>query len=179
MGGGTGGAVVVLVGTNNAEKEGTSAIVGKYRMLIKTLKEARVGQIVLSGILPIMGGRGEEYRNCRRMAINTQVQKVCMDEGVGFVDMWLNFVGRVDFFMRDGLHLTGKGAAVLGCEFVRVVDEGTGTLFKLHAQGEMTETTQRSTTTNTHPNKCSPIISDNELKCVCLNVRSIVNKKVS
>ena len=30
--------------------------------------------------------------------------------------------------MRDGLHLTGMGAAVLGCEFVRVVDEGTGTI---------------------------------------------------
>ena len=57
-------------------------------------------------ILPIMGGRGEEYRNCRRMAINAQVQKVCMEEGVGFVDMWLNFVGRGEFFMRDGLHLT-------------------------------------------------------------------------
>ena len=128
MGGGTGGVVLVHVGTNNAEKEGTSSIVGKYRSLIKTLKEARVGQIVLSGILPIMGGRGEEYRNCRRMAINTQVQKVCMEEGVGFVDMWLNFVGRGDFFMRDGLHLTGKGAAVLACEFVRVVDEGTGTI---------------------------------------------------
>ena len=42
MGGGTGGAVLVHVGTNNAEKEGTSAIVGKYRRLIKTLKEARV-----------------------------------------------------------------------------------------------------------------------------------------
>ena len=26
------------------------------------------------------------------------------------------------------LHLTGKGAAVLGCEFVRVVDEGTCTV---------------------------------------------------
>ena len=49
-----------------------------------------------------------------------------MEEGVGFVDMRLNFVGRDDFFMRDGLHLTGKGAAVLGCELVMVVDEGTG-----------------------------------------------------
>ena len=36
-------------------------------------------------------------------------------------------MGRDDFFKRDGLHLTGKGAAVLECEFVRVVDEGTGT----------------------------------------------------
>ena len=66
--------------------------------MIKTLKEARVGQIVLSVILPIRGCRGEEYRNCRKMVINTQVQKVCMEERVGFVDMWLNFVGRDDFF---------------------------------------------------------------------------------
>ena len=72
MGGGTGSAVLVHVGTNNAEKEGTSAIVGKYRRLIKTLKEAPFGQIVLSGMLPIMGGSGEEYRNCRRMAISTE-----------------------------------------------------------------------------------------------------------
>ena len=115
------------VGTNNAE-EGTPAIVGKYRRLIKTLKEARVGHNVLSGILPIMGGRGEVYKNCRGMVTNIQVQKVCMEEGVGFVDMWLNFVGRDDFFVRDGLLLTGKGAAVLGCDFVRVVDEGTGTI---------------------------------------------------
>ena len=63
----------MYVGTNNAEKVGTLAIVGKYRRLIRTLKEAQVGQIVLSGILPIMGGSGEEHRNCRKMAINTQV----------------------------------------------------------------------------------------------------------
>ena len=50
-------------------------------------------------------------------------------------------------------------------------------MFKLDAQGELTEKTQRCTTTNTHPKKCSPIISDNELKCVSLNARSIVNKK--
>ena len=43
MGGGTGGAVLVDVGTNNAEKEGTLAIVGKYRRLIKILKDAGIG----------------------------------------------------------------------------------------------------------------------------------------
>ena len=36
--------------------------------------------------------------------------------------------GKRCFFMRDGLHLTGKGVAVIGCEFVRVVDEDTGTI---------------------------------------------------
>ena len=80
MGCGTGGAVLVHVGTNNAEKEGTSAIVGKYRRLIKTLKEARIGQIVLSGILPVMGGRGQEYGYCRRMTINIRIENVCVEE---------------------------------------------------------------------------------------------------
>ena len=55
-----------------------------------------------------------------------------MEEGVGFVYMWLNVVGRDYFFMRDGLCLTGKGAAVLGCEFVKVVDDGTGTVNNLN-----------------------------------------------
>ena len=38
LGVGTGGAVLVHVGTNNAEKEGMSAIVGKYRRLVNTLR---------------------------------------------------------------------------------------------------------------------------------------------
>ena len=37
MGGGTGSTLLVHVRTNNAEKWGTSANVGKYRRLIKTL----------------------------------------------------------------------------------------------------------------------------------------------
>ena len=37
-------------------------------------------------------------------------------------------VVRDDLFVRDGLHLTAKGAAVLGREFVIVVNEGTGTV---------------------------------------------------
>ncbi len=32
------------VGTNNADKEGTTAIVEKYRNLLKKTKQARVGQ---------------------------------------------------------------------------------------------------------------------------------------
>ena len=54
MGGGTEGAVLVYAGTNNAEKEGTSAITGNYRRLVRSLKEARTAEIVLSGILPVM-----------------------------------------------------------------------------------------------------------------------------
>ena len=28
------------------------------------------------------------------------------------MDLWRRFVGRVDMYMKDGLHLSGKGAAV-------------------------------------------------------------------
>ena len=35
-------------------KEGTSAFVGKYRRLAKTLKEAGIEHLILSAILPVM-----------------------------------------------------------------------------------------------------------------------------
>ena len=43
MGRGKGGTILVHVGTNNADKEETTAIVDKYRNLLKKTKEARVG----------------------------------------------------------------------------------------------------------------------------------------
>ena len=70
MGRGKGGTILVHIGTNNADKEGTTAIVDKYRKLLKKTKEARVEQIILSGILPVFGNRIDGYRNLKRMAIN-------------------------------------------------------------------------------------------------------------
>ena len=67
---GKGGSVLVHVGTNNVEREGTTAIVRKYRQLVRTLKQTRFEQVILSGILPVMGRRGHKYRHCRGMAIN-------------------------------------------------------------------------------------------------------------
>ena len=63
-----------------------------------------------------MGSRGQGYRNCRRMAINMLVKQLCRKEEVGFVDMWGCFVGRADMYMKYGLHLSGKGAAVFADE---------------------------------------------------------------
>ena len=48
MGRGKGGTTLVHLGTNNADKEGTTAIVDKYRNLLKKKKEARVGHVILS-----------------------------------------------------------------------------------------------------------------------------------
>ena len=45
---------------------------------------------------------------------------------MGFVDLWESFVGRVDMYMKDGLHLSGKGAAVFADGLAAAVDSGYG-----------------------------------------------------
>ena len=128
VGSGKGGSVLVHVGTNNVEREGTTAIVRKYRQLVRTLKQTRVEQVIRSGILPVMGRRVHKYRNCRGMAINMLVQKLCREEEVGFVDLWGSFVGRADMYLKDGLHLSGKGAAVFADKLSAAVDSDLGTM---------------------------------------------------
>ena len=119
MGRGKGWSLLVHIGTNNADKEGTTAIVDKYRKLLKKTKEARVEQIILSGILPVFGNRIDGYRNSKRMAINGMVKRLCKED-VGYVDLWDSFVGKAEMYVRDGLHLNGKGGAVgRGCRFCR------------------------------------------------------------
>ena len=75
MGRGNGGSILVHIGTNNADKEGTTAIVEKYRNLLKKTNQARVGQIILSGILTVFGNRIHGYRNSKRMAVNGVVKR--------------------------------------------------------------------------------------------------------
>ena len=48
LGHGQGGSILVYVGTNNADREGTTRIVQRYRELVETLKKTRVEQIILS-----------------------------------------------------------------------------------------------------------------------------------
>ena len=129
MGRGKGGTILVHIGTNNADKEGTTPIVDKYRKLLKLLKktkEARVAQIILSGILPVFGNRIDGYRKSKRMAINGMVKRLCKEEDVGYVDLWDSFVGKEEMYVRDGLHLSGKGAAVLAEGLSGAVASGLG-----------------------------------------------------
>ena len=50
VGSGKGGSVLVHVDKNNAERECATAIFRKYRNLVRTLKQTRVEQVILSGI---------------------------------------------------------------------------------------------------------------------------------
>ena len=101
-------------------------IVDKYRKLLKKTKEARVEQIILSGILPVFGNRIDGYRNSKRMAINGMVKRLCKEEDVGYVDLWDSVVGKEGMYARDGLHLSGKGAAVFAEGLSGAVASGLG-----------------------------------------------------
>ena len=46
------------------------------------------------------------------MAVNGIMERLCKEEEVGYVNLWDSFVGKEEMYVRDGLHLSGKGAAV-------------------------------------------------------------------
>ena len=67
LGLGKGWSILGHVGTNDKEKEGTTAIVQKHRQLVRTLKPAWVGQIIMAGILPVMRSRRHNWRAGSKM----------------------------------------------------------------------------------------------------------------
>ena len=113
MGRGHGGTILVHVGTNNTDKEGTTAIVEKYRKLLKKTKQARLGQIILSGILPVCGNRIHGYRNSKRMAVNGIVERLCKEEDVGYVDMWAALWGMKNCTLEMAYILVERGLPFL------------------------------------------------------------------
>ena len=88
--------------------------------------KARVGQIILSGILPVFGNRIRGYRNSKRMAVNGMVKQLCKEEEVGYAHLWDSFVGKEETYARDGLRLSGKGASVFAEGLSGAVTSGLG-----------------------------------------------------
>ena len=86
----------------------------------------RMQALLHIGILPVFGNRIDGYRNSKRMAINGMVERLCKEEDVGYVDLWDSFVGKEEMYLRDGLHLSGKGAAVFAEGLSGAVASGLG-----------------------------------------------------
>ena len=51
---------------------------------------------------------------------------LCQEEDVGYVDLWDSFVGIEGMYARDGLHLSGKGAAAFAEGLSGAVASGLG-----------------------------------------------------
>ena len=54
------------------------------------------------------------------------VERLYKEEDVGYLDFWDSFVGKEDMYVRDGLHLSGKGAAVFAEGLSGAVTSGLG-----------------------------------------------------
>ena len=106
MGPGTGGSSCVHVGTNDADKDGTTAIVGKFRELVRELKTRRVGKILISGILP------EEVQE-PQADVDQQPEGMCRQEKVGFADLWTTFCIIYSFTYGHSLRRTHSTAGWL------------------------------------------------------------------
>ena len=52
------------------------------------------------------------------------VERLRKEEDVGYMDMWDTLVGKEELYLRDGLHLNGKGAAVFAEGLSRAVASG-------------------------------------------------------
>ena len=76
----------------------------------------------------MFGNRIHGYRNSKRMAVNGMVKRLCKEEEeeVGYVNLWDSFVGKEEMYTRDGLHLSGKGAAVFAEGLSGAVASGLG-----------------------------------------------------
>ena len=91
-------------------------------------------------------------------------------------------------YMRDGLHLIGKGAAVFGDELSAAVDCGIGSIqnmfgrnivYTRSARGflDMPKAGQEATSTYKTVTQCPKNISEAGYQCVCLNARRTEKKK--
>ncbi len=60
------------------------------------------------------------------MAVNGMVKRLCKEGEVGYVDLWDSFEGKEDIYVRYGLHLSGKGAAVFAEGLSGAVGNGFG-----------------------------------------------------
>ena len=105
--------------------------------VLQETKEARVGNCILSGILPVFGTRSQGYINSRRVAVNGMVQQLCREDEVGFVDVWDSFDGKEEMLLIDGLQLSGKGADVLAEGMSLAVDNGLGKARYLNQLGRV------------------------------------------
>ncbi len=66
--------------------------------------------VICSGLLPVY--RGDEIHS-RLSSLNGWMSKWCLQNNIGFIDNWENFWCRPDLLIRDGLHPSWGGAALL------------------------------------------------------------------
>jgi len=75
---------VIMVGTNNLARDGTSVIAKKYRDMLTVLKETRCRKTSVIGIL--RRAKDGCFLNSKRLAVNENLRKMCIECDVEYID---------------------------------------------------------------------------------------------
>ena len=111
--------VVVSIGTNDIPWRSVESVRRSFMELLFKLKDTGC-KVLVVGLLP-RRGRGSMVD--KMLLINQWLESVCRLFEFGFVNFWLKFESRDDWFLRDGLHLTKEGARVLARGVNRAVKD--------------------------------------------------------
>ena len=94
--------VVVMVGTNNLQRDGVGTMVAKYTRLVNDLKARNYRKVSLVGILK----RRDSRFDLKVKETNSKLKELCVKEGVGFVEP---AVDTRTMLCKDGVHLNWRG----------------------------------------------------------------------
>ena len=125
--------VILLSSGNDVGYKRNSDIIGEYKKVFEFLVSKRKGAIC-AGVLPRIAW--SKVNQDQAVELNRSIKELCNEFGIAFVDLWPNFVGKRDLYVRDGVHLNGIGNARLG----RLLDESflRHANFQLEKQAEVT-----------------------------------------
>ena len=84
----------------------SESIYGKYKNLVQELRNRNTKSYVV-GMLPRFKVTHE--LNSRILSMNSRVQQLCKEAGIGYIDMFTKFQVNSNLFTSDGLHLSYQG----------------------------------------------------------------------
>ena len=93
--------------TNNLRMDETDEMVQKYEEMIRRLKEERLGEVVVMGILPRQDL--SKALDSKRVEVNRRLKEMCGGSKARYCDVEFN-PWRGGYLGRDGLHLNARGA---------------------------------------------------------------------
>ena len=102
---------VIHTGSNDIKKLRSEELLNRYRKLIQQYK-TKSRNIMLSGVLPRIDADNVFYS--KAFSLNNRLQTLCKEQGIEYVNMWNDFYKQSGLFQKDGLHLSGVGAARYG-----------------------------------------------------------------
>src|SRR6218665_975605 len=176
--------VIVQVGTNNLHMDETEEMMEKYEEMIQRLKEERLGEVVVMGILPRQDL--SEALDSKRVEVNRRLKEMCGGSKVRYCDVEFNpwrggFLGR-DAWSASECSRCRHGCATslhddedfkLGGKTVSEVRSLTSCHEKEHKhEGEIIRKKEFSGSEDIILKETR---GNNVLKCMYANVRSIVS----